>query len=65
MMSPLMVAWRRTLCTSTTGVSPVTVIVSSSEPRRMSVLTVAVSWPSSSTPSRLIVWNPVSVNVTE
>ena len=34
--------WRCAFCTSTTGVSPVTVIVSSTAPTRMSVFTVGV-----------------------
>ena len=53
------------LCTSTIGDSPVTVIVSSSEPTRSSALTVDTNVPVSSMPSRLTVLNPVSVNVTE
>ena len=52
------------LWTSTTGVSPVTVIVSSSAPTRSSALTVATKVPVSSMPSRLTVENPGSVNVT-
>jgi hypothetical protein len=61
--SLVIVAWRRTLWTSTIGVSPLTVIVSSSAPTRRSALTVAVSCPSSSTPSRFTVLNPASVKV--
>ena len=53
-----------TPCTSTTGVAPVTVIVSSTPPTRMSALTVAVTAPASSMPSRLTVAKPGSVNVT-
>src|SRR5688572_26957577 len=56
---------RRTLCTSTIGDSPVTVIVSSSPPTRKSMLIVAVNAPSRVTPSRLTVENPGNVNVTE
>ena len=46
------------------GVSPVTVIVSSSEPTFSSVLMVAVNEPVSSTPSRLLVLKPARENVT-
>ena len=46
------VVWRRTLWTSTIGVSPVTVIVSWSAPTRSSALTAALSEPVSSIPSR-------------
>ena len=53
------------LCTSTIGVSPVTVIVSSSAPTFRSALTVATNVPVSSMPSRLTVLKPGSVNVTE
>jgi len=42
-MSLLTVCWARTLCTSTIGVSPVTVIVSSSAPTRISASTVAAA----------------------
>ena len=52
------------LCTSTSGVSPVTVIVSASVPTFISALMVAVDEPVTSMPSRLTVLNPVSVNVT-
>ena len=52
-------------CTSTTGVWPVTVIVSSTAPSFISASTVAVNEPVSSMPSRLNVLNPGSVNVTE
>ncbi len=51
--------------TSTTGVSPVTVIVSATAPTRSSALTLAVNEPVSSRPSRLTVANPASVKVTE
>ena len=53
-----------TFCKSTVGDSPVTVIVSCSEPTRMSALTVAVKDAVSSTPSRLTVLKPVSVKDT-
>jgi hypothetical protein len=55
---------RFALWTSTIGLSPVTTIVSSSAPTRMSAFTGAVNAPSSSIPSRLTDVNPVSVNVT-
>ena len=51
-------------CTSTTGLCPETVIVSSSEPSRISALIAAVKFTGSSTPSRRTVLKPVSVNVT-
>src|ERR1043166_2775527 len=63
--SLLSVVWRRTLWTSTIGVAPVTVIVSSREPTFMSAFTVATNEPVSSMPSRWTVLKPVSVNVTE
>ena len=53
-----------TFCTSTIGLSPVTVIVSSTVPTFMSALTFAVNAVVSSIPSRLTVLKPVSVNVT-
>ena len=56
---------RVALCTSTTGDSPVTVIVSSSPPTRMSTGIVSVWLPVSSMPSRFTVLNPGSVNVRE
>ena len=62
--SPVIVACLRTLCTSTIGDSPVTVIVSWTAPTRRSALTVAVIRPVSSMPSRLTLENPGSVNVT-
>ena len=52
------------LRTSTTGASPVTVIVSSSEPTRSSPSTVTMPEPLTVTPSRLTVLNPGSVKVT-
>jgi len=45
------------LCTSTIGVSPVTVIVSWTEPTRRSASIVAVKVPVSATPSRFTVLN--------
>jgi hypothetical protein len=57
----LRVSTRRT---STTGLSLRTVIVSSSEPTRMSAFTVAVKFGPRSIPSRLVVLKPGSVNVT-
>ena len=50
--------------TSTTGVSPVTVIVSSTPPTAMSALTVAVNEPASSMPTRRTLENPASEKVT-
>ena len=64
MMSLVSVCWRFTLCTSTIGVSPDTVTVSSTAPTRKSALTVAVNVPVSSMPSRLAVLKPVRMNVT-
>ena len=58
------VTCRRTLCTSTIGVSPVTVIVSWTVPTFMSALIDAVNDPVSSTPSRLTVLKPVNEKVT-
>ena len=55
---------RLALCTSTIGVSPVTVIVSARSPTFRSALTVATNAPDSSIPSRLYVLNPFSVNAT-
>ena len=59
MRSPLIVVCRRTLCVSTIGVSPVTVIVSASAPTFRSALTTAVNEPVSSMPSRRTVLKPV------
>src|SRR4029078_3505103 len=55
---------RSALCRSTTGDSPGTVIVSSSEPSRMSAVMLTVAEPDTSTPSRTTVLNPVSTNFT-
>ena len=52
------------LCTSTTGDSPLTVIVSVNAPTRRSALIVATKFPSSATLSRLKVLKPLSVKVT-
>jgi hypothetical protein len=52
------------LWTSTIGVSPVTVIVSSIAPTRSSAFTDATNDPVSSMPSRLTVLKPGTVNVT-
>ena len=62
--SLLIVVCRRMLVVSTMGVSPLTVMVSDTPPTFRSALIVAVKLPDSSMPSRLIVVNPVSVNVT-
>jgi len=51
-------------CTSTTGDSPVTVIVSATEPTFRSTLIEAVKSDVSSIPSRLTVLKPASVKVT-
>jgi hypothetical protein len=64
MTSLFSVTSRLALCTSTTGVSPVTVIVSASAPTLSSALIVAVNEPLSSTPSRLNVLKPGNVKVT-
>jgi hypothetical protein len=50
---------------STTGLAPVTVIVSSSDPTRSSPFTVAVKPVVSSMPSRLTVEKPGRENETE
>ena len=52
------------LCTSTRGVAPATVIVSSSDPTFSSTLTLAVKSPINSMPSRFTVVKPGSVKVT-
>jgi hypothetical protein len=64
MMSRVTTRCVTTFCTSTVGVSPVTVIVSSSEPTRRSTLMFAVNDAVSSTPSRRTVLKPCSANVT-
>ena len=63
-ISLLTTCCRFALWTSTIGVSPETVIVSSSAPTRISALTLAVKSPVSSIPSRLMVANPGSVKTT-
>ena len=65
MTSWLSTVSRFVLCTSTTGVSPVTVIVSCSAPTRISIGMVSTAVPIISMPSRLIVLKPGSVNVSE
>ena len=52
------------VCTSTTGASPETVMVSAIEPSFISALTVAVNDVGSSTPFRSNVENPGNMNVT-
>ena len=64
MTSPLTVACRLALWTSTIGVAPLTVMVSVTVPTLRSAFTVAVNAPVSSMSSRLTVLNPVSVKVT-
>jgi hypothetical protein len=49
---------------STTGASPVTVTVSSTEPTRISASTATVAEPLNVTPSRLTVLNPGSEKLT-
>ncbi len=56
--------WRDAFWTSTTGVSPVTVTVSSTAPTRISVFKLVVVKLVSSTPSRFVVLKPTSVNET-
>ena len=51
-------------CTSTIGVSPVTVIVSDTAPTFKSAFTDAVKFAVTSIPSRFTPLNPGSVNVT-
>ena len=64
MTSLFNVTSRRVLCTSTTGVSPVTVTVSARAPTLRSALMVAVNDPVNSIPSRRNVLKPCKVNVT-
>ena len=64
MFSFVITCRRTTFCVSTTGLAPVTVTVSSSVPTRSSTLIDATKSADSSTPSRLTVANPGSVNVT-
>jgi hypothetical protein len=56
---------RRAFCTSTVGVSPVTVTVSSRAPTLRSTDNGTVADPVSSMPSRCTVLKPASVNLTE
>ena len=56
--------WRRTFCTSTSGLSPVTVIVSSSAPTCSSTLTFAVTPALMLIPSRRMTLNPGNVKLT-
>ena len=56
--------WVRTLCVSTTGLAPLTVIVSSTPPTLRSAFTVAVNPVVNSMPSRFTAEKPGSVNVT-
>jgi len=65
MTSWLSTVSRFVLCTSTTGVSPLTVIVSSSAPTRISIGMVSTAVPEISMPSRFTVLKPVSVKVIE
>ena len=62
-MSALSTVSRCVVWTSTTGDSPVTVMVSSSEPTFMSAGMVSVAVPLSSIPSRLTRLKPVSLKV--
>jgi hypothetical protein len=52
-------------CRSTTGVSPVTVMVSARAPTRISALMLVTPLPVSSTPSCTTVVKPGRVNVME
>jgi hypothetical protein len=52
------------VCTSTSGVAPDTVIISSTVPTGSSALIVAVKFASMTIPSRFTVRKPVSSNVT-
>ena len=64
MVSLFMTTSRLAFCTSTSGVSPVTVIVSAMPPTRISIGIVTVCVPESSMFARLTVVKPGSVNVT-
>src|SRR6266478_1554330 len=64
MISLLIVRCWMTFCTSTVGVAPETVTVSSSEPTRKSALTFPVKFAVSSMPSLLTALKPGSANVT-
>ena len=63
-VSPWMTTSRRAFCTSTTGVAPLTVIVSATPPTRISAEIVSVDEPVSCRPSRFTVVKPGSVKVT-
>ncbi len=63
MMSRVMTCVRDACCTSTCGVSPETVIVSSSAPTFMSALIVTTTSDGTSMFSRATVLKPVSENV--
>ncbi len=63
-VSPVNVCSVRELVTSTTGTSPLTVTASVTPPTFRSWFTVAMNVPVRTIPSRLIVPNPESVNVT-
>ena len=65
MISLFITTSRLALCTSTTGVSPVTVIVSASAPTRISIGIVTTCEPDSSMFSRFTVVKPRSVKVSE
>ena len=64
MMSRVSTCVLAACCTSTSGVCPETVIVSSRAPTFMSALIVAVKLAGNSTLSRTTVWKPVRVKVT-
>ena len=64
MVSLSSVTSRLVLWMSTTGVSPVTVMVSSTPPTRKSASTVMTPVPPTARPSRFTVLKPGSVNVT-
>src|SRR5690242_9427640 len=63
MTSLLRTAWRRALCVSTMGVSPVTVTVSATAPTRMAMLMGMTPDPVTSMASRLTVVKPGNVAV--
>jgi hypothetical protein len=56
---------RRTFCTSTTGLAPLTVIVSATAPTRSSASTFAVKPAVNVMPSRTTWPKPARLNVTE
>jgi len=59
----VMTVSRRVVCVSTSGDSPVTVMVSASAPTRISALIGTTPDPRTSTSSRLTTLKPLSVNV--